>query len=127
MHPPSWFLDLDHVDSSYLVLFSLAALALAGGLLVYFGLLGWAFRAVGFVVARAVRKGFRLWERLLSWATWPLFLAIALTFLLVGAAAGGLIPGLRALCGLAPLVMGTVACLAYMFIDLERYEVERGY
>ena len=36
-------------------------------------------------------------------------------------------PGLRVVCGLAPLVMGAIACLAYMFIDLERNEVGRGH
>ncbi len=127
MSSPSWSIDLDQVDSSALVLISLAALALAGGLLFYFGLLGWAIRAVGFVVTRIIGKGFQLWEGLLSWASWPLFLASAFTFLLVGGLFGELIAGLRALCGLAPLLMGTVACLAYMFIDQERYEVERGY
>ena len=40
---------------------------------------------------------------------------------------GGLLPDLRVLFGLAPLFMGTIACLAYMFIDLERNEVERGH
>jgi hypothetical protein len=66
------------------VLLSLAVLALAGGLPLYFGLLGWAFRAVGFVVTRTTQRGFQVWERLLSWASWPLFLAIAITLLLVG-------------------------------------------
>ena len=41
--------------------------------------------------------------------------------------AGGPWPALRVLCGLAPLFMGIIACLAYMFIDLERNEVERGH
>src|SRR5581483_5538644 len=48
-------------------------------------------------------------------------------FLAVGSVAGGTLPGLRAVCGLVPLVMGAVASLAYMFIDLERSEVERGH
>ena len=47
--------------------------------------------------------------------------------LLFGGLAGNFLPQLRILCGLIPLLMGTIACLAYMFIDLERYEVERGY
>ena len=41
--------------------------------------------------------------------------------------AGGPWPGLRVLFGLVPLFMGIIACLAYMFIDLERNEVERGH
>ena len=45
----------------------------------------------------------------------------------MGGVAGGPLPGLRVVCGLAPLFMGAIACLAYMFIDLERNEVERGH
>ena len=52
---------------------------------------------------------------------------VVLGFLVVGWVFGGWLPGLRAVCGLAPLLMGAVACLAYMFIDLERSEVERGH
>jgi HEAT repeat protein len=100
---------------------------LAGGILYGVGLIGWALRAVGLVIRIAVREGFRLWERLLAWATWPLFLAIVFGFIFVGGVLGGWSPGLRILCALAVMAMGGCACLAYMFIDLERYEVERGY
>jgi hypothetical protein len=31
------------------------------------------------------------------------------------------------ICGLALLFLGVTACLAYLFIDLERYDVARGY
>ena len=121
MSPPSWFIELNRVHSSYLVLSALAALALVTGILVRFGLLGWVMRVLGFAVRWSMRRGFLLWERLLSWASWPLFLAIVFGFLAVGGVAGGLVPGLRIVCGLAPLFMGVIACLAYMFIDLERY------
>ncbi len=127
MRSPLWFIDLDRTHSSYLVLVSLATLALAVGLLIRLGLIGWVFRVLGLVISRGIREGFLLWERLLSWAPWPLFLAIVFGFLVVGTAAGGLFPALRIVCGLAPLFMGATACLAYMFIDLERCEVERGH
>lgn len=127
MNHPSWLIDLDRAHSSYLVLISLLALLLAGGILFYFGVIGWIFWVLGLAVGASIRKGFLLWERLLSWASWPVFLTILLGFLLVGGLVGGLVPGLRILCGLAPLLMGGTACLAYMFIDLERYEVERGH
>ena len=68
-----------------------------------------------------------VWRRLLAWAPWPLFLAVVAGFLLLGWALSGVAPLLTVLCGLAPLFMGVTTCLAYMFIDLERYEVERGY
>ncbi len=34
---------------------------------------------------------------------------------------------LTVVCAMIPLFMGLTACLAYMFIDLERYEVDRGH
>src|SRR5579884_2575563 len=127
MGNPTWFLDLDEAHSSYSFLATLALLGLVAGALARVGLLGWALRVSGAGVRGGIRLGFRLWERLFAWAPWPVFLAVALGVLGVGWAVGALVPGLRALCGLATLFMGTTACLAYMFIDLERYEVERGY
>ena len=127
MRTPTWFIELNQVDSSYLVLLSLVALTLAVGSLVYFGLLSWVFCLLVVVVRWSTRKGFRLWEALLSWASWPLFLAVVFGFLVVGLLAGWLFPVLKIVCGLVPLFMGATACLAYMFIDQERYEVERGH
>lgn len=127
MHPRDWFIDLDQIHSSYLVVLSLAALALTAGILFQIGLVGWVLRVLGFVVKGTIRQGFLLWARLLSWASWPVFLAVVFGFLVTGMVVGGLVPGLKVFCGLAPLFMGVLACLAYMFIDLERYEVERGY
>jgi HEAT repeat protein len=123
----TWFVELEHVHSSSLLLAMLAGLALAAGFLYLIGLIGWALRGLGFVVRGGIRAGFRLWERLLAWASWPLFLAIVLGFLVGGGVVGGALPSVRVVCGLAPLLMGAIACLAYMFIDLERYEVERGH
>lgn len=119
--------ELEHVPSSYLLLATLAGLGLAAGVLHRVGLIGWILRGLGQAVRRGIRKGFLVWERLLAWASWPQFLAIVLGLLFVGEVAGAPRPGVRVACGLAVLVMGTIACLAYMFIDLERYEVERGH
>ena len=127
MNGPSRFVVLDHVHSSYLLLATLAGLGLAAGVLYRIGLIGWVLRGLGLVVRGGIRGGFLLWERLLAWASWPLFLALVFGFLVVGGVAGGPLPGVRVVCGLAPLFMGAIACLAYMFIDLERYEVERGH
>ena len=127
MNPSSSFVDLERVRSSYLLLATLAGLALAAGVLFQIGLIGWVLRGLGLVIRVGIREGFRLWERLLAWASWPLFLALVFGLLVLGGVAGGPLPGLRVVCGLAPLVMGAIACLAYMFIDLERYEVERGH
>ena len=127
MNTSSWFARLEQAQPSYLLLATLAGIVLAAGILYQIGVIGWVLRVLSLVVRAAIRKGFLLWERLLAWASWPLFLAIVLGFLLVGGLAGGPMPGLRLVCGLAPLVMGAIACLAYMFIDLERNEVGRGH
>jgi hypothetical protein len=118
---------LDQLHSSYLILFTVAALALAAGILFYIGLLGWVIQILSVVVRGTVRWGFLLWARFLAWARWPVFLAVVLGLLAGGCAAGSAFPGLVIVCGLVPLFMGVTACLAYMFLDLERYEVERGY
>lgn len=85
--------------------------------------MGW----LGYIVRGSIRRGFLLWERLFAWASWPLLLAITAGLLTVGWAAAGFVPVVTVACALAPLCMGLTACLAYMFIDLERYEVERGH
>jgi HEAT repeat protein len=127
MNRSSWFVVPDRVHSSYLLLATLVGLGMTAGVLYRIGLIGWVLRVLGLVVRGGIRGGFRLWERLLAWASWPLFLAVVSGFLVTGGVAGGSWPGVRIACGLAPLLMGAVACLAYMFIDLERYEVERGH
>ena len=64
---------------------------------------------------------------MLGWASWGEFLIIVVTILVLGAVTAGPLPWSRVLCGLTTMLMGAVACLAYMFIDLERNEVERGH
>ena len=75
----------------------------------------------------SIRGGFRTWEYLLGWASWGQFLAIVCILLLAGIFAGGWFPPFKFPCGAALMTMGSSACFAYMFIDLERNEVERGY
>ena len=123
----SWPFDLEHVHTSYLLLGMLVAAMLAAGVLFQLGLIGWLLRCFGYVVRTSIRGGFRTWEYLLGWASWGQFLAIVCVFLLAGCLAGGWYPALRMLCSAALMIMGSSACLAYMFIDLERNEVERGY
>jgi HEAT repeat protein len=127
MGAPQWWVNLDHVHSSYAVLVALAMLGAAAGLLYWTGLLGAFFRVFGRFVRGCVRLGFFAWEKLLAWASWPVFLAISVALLVLGWAVVQSVPGLTLLCAAVPLFMGVTACLAYMFIDLERYEVERGY
>src|SRR5438105_5018581 len=127
MDRSSWFAKLEYADTSHLLLATLAGVMLSAGILYQIGLIGWVLGAFGLVVRGAIRKGFLLWELLLAWASWPAFLAIVFGFLAVSTLAGGPLPSLRVSCGLALLSMGVIACLAYMFIDLERNEVERGH
>ena len=102
----SWFVEMEHVHSSTLLLATLAGLALEAGVLYQIGLIGWALWGLGLVVRGGIRAGFRLWERLLAWAPWPLFLALVVGFLVGGGVAGGPLPSVRVACGLAPLLMG---------------------
>ena len=127
MDASSWIAVLERADTSYLLLATLAGVMVSAGILYQLGLIGWVLRGVGHLVRGTIRVGFLLWERLLGWAPWPIYLAIVVGFLLAGSVAGGPWPASRVLCGLAPLFMGIIACLAYMFVDLERNEVERGH
>jgi HEAT repeat protein len=122
-----WVPDFEHMRTSYLLLGMLVGVALAGGLLFRIGLISLVLRCFGYLVRASIRGGFRSWEYLLGWASWQQFLAITGGFLLAGGLVGGWLPVLRIACGAALLIMGASACIAYMFIDLERNEVERGY
>jgi HEAT repeat protein len=127
MNTPLFFFNPDRFSSSYLVLLSFLVLGILAGLLCSTGLLGWMLRYVGLVVRAGVWSGFRLWKRLLSWAHWAVFLFLVLAFLTLGALGGQRFPVLAMLCGTGLLFLGVTTCLAYLFIDLERYEVARGY
>ncbi len=90
------------------------------------GVLGWALDLFGRATRWAVRGGFRVWERWLSWANWWVYLLLALALLVVGGVAARPLPAVALVCAALTLTMGVSTCLAYMFIDVERYEVERG-
>jgi HEAT repeat protein len=123
----AFLLRLDQLSSSYLVLLCLTGVGLVAGVLFYIGFIGWAVRLFSHFVRESIRNGFRVWELLFSWATWDVFLGVVLSCLFVGWAASRHVPVVTLACALIPLLMGVTACLAYMFIDLERYEVARGY
>src|SRR3954449_5347971 len=120
-------LDLERVGSSYLLLGTFVALGVLAVALFYTGGLNVVLGLVRLVVQGAIRTGFRLWARLLSWATWPLFFALVVAVLGLGLWGTRVAPPLALACGAALLFLGVTTCLAYMFIDLERYEVARGY
>ena len=118
-----WFVVLDQKRSSYSVLAGLLGLAAAAGVLYMTGTLGWAVGLFSRAVRWGVRAGFRTWDV----CDWPVFLAATVALLAVGGLLAGELPPAAVGCGLAAAAMGVTTCLAYMFIDLERYEVSRGY
>ena len=123
----SSYLHWDPQDSSTLVLISMAVVVVAGLLLFKLGFIRWALGLLGVVVRFGIRTGFHLWRRLFAWADWPRLLAVVGGLLIVGWLGGLPFPWLAVLCGAALLFTGVTTCLAYMFIDVERYEVGRGY
>jgi len=125
--PAGWLIDTNRVRSSTLILLTLTALVLALGALYWVGVINAVLAVAGAVIRAGIRAGFRAWERLFAWASWPVFLAVQLGLLTVGIAAAGAAPPLAVACAVGALGMGLAACLAYMFIDVERYEVARGY
>src|SRR5215207_3465645 len=123
---PTWLVRLDQTLSSYTILTALVGVILLVGVLDRFGLLGWALHQFGRATRWAVRSGFLVWERCLSWANWWVYLLLAVALLTTGAFAAQSLPLVALGCAALTLAMGVSACLAYMFIDVERYEVERG-
>ena len=69
----SFLIHLNQLDSSYLVLLSLAGLGIAAAILIYTGLASWIFCVLSRIVRGSIRKGFLVWERLFAWASWPSF------------------------------------------------------
>jgi HEAT repeat protein len=125
--PEVWLVDTTQVRSSTLILLVVASLGLVVGALLWLGVIDWLVWLAGVTIRGGIRAGYRAWQRLLAWASWPLYLAVQLGLLGVGVSTAGTLPGLTLACALGPLAMGLAACLAYMFIDVERYEVARGY
>jgi HEAT repeat protein len=115
------------LHSSYLILAGLIGVALAVVALYLTGLLGWLIRRFGEMVHWSIRAGFGVWRRLFAWAPWPVFLAVTVGLIGLGNALDAAQPGAAVVCGLVVTFVGVVAVLAYMFIDLERYEVGRGF
>jgi HEAT repeat protein len=125
---------LEHLTSSELILTSFLVLGVLVALLAWVGVLGWLVRLVGGVLRVVVTAGFVLWRWLLSWLPWPLFLLVVLALLGFGWRAslpGWFDPVVRAwaalACGLILLLLGVISCMAYMFLEWERFEVTRGY
>jgi len=119
--------DLSGAYSSLSILGTLALLSGVSYLLYHFGVLGWVVNQLSRGIRWAIRVGFNAWEGSLSWADWHVFLLVSIGLITLGAATVSFAPPVALICSLVVMFMGVTACLAYMSIDLERYEVERGY
>lgn len=117
----------EEADPSLLVILGLIGLAIVAGLLFQFGVVGRVVAVASLLVRKSVWAGFELWKQIFSWADWPSFFALVLGILIFGGLGGILFTSLWVVSGAALLIAGTSATFAYMFIDLERYEVGRGY
>lgn len=115
------------MTSSQLLLSIFAGLAVLAGIAYQIGWLEIAVVFVFEILYGCVRTGFRLWQRLLAWANWPIFAALVTALLALGITREEASSAVGILCSLALMFVGTVACLAYVSIDMERYQVSRGY
>src|SRR5205823_486133 len=97
------------------------------GLLYRIGLVRAAVRLFSYTASTLTRLGFALWRWLLSWAPWPVLGGIVLVLLMLAPIEGPTRPQRELLVGSLLLFTGVVTCLAYIHVDLERYEVSRGY
>src|SRR5262249_36730340 len=118
---------LDQITSSQWLVAAFVAFLLLLAIAYVTGALGWLFSRLRRLILALVGGGFAIWRRWLGWAPWPVLLMLIVALHAaawsvdwrnsLGALAGGFVI----------LFLGVVACLAYMHIDLERYEVARGH
>jgi HEAT repeat protein len=125
--PNPTLIELDPDRSSLSILGSILGLGLIAYVLDYFGIIGGLIGVLSQFIRWGIRKGFRAWEVCFSWASWSVHLLLAAGLIGVGVAAAGTAPGVTLVCAGAAIFLGLTSCLAYMYIDIERYEVERGY
>jgi len=125
--PKPYLFDLSGEYSSLSVLSTLAALGGLTYLLFHFRVLNWAIERFSQAMRWAIRVGFNAWEGCLSWADWHVFLLVTVGLIALGTASVTFAPPIALAIAMIVLFMGVATCLAFMSIDLERYEVERGY
>src|SRR6185369_8572865 len=116
-HPPRSMMTL---GSSEALLGGFAITVILTGVLYQFGMLNAVIRGLTRLVRAIVGAAFAIWKRTLAWMPWPLLLVVVLAvegagllFQPIGALAGG---------GVL-LVTGVSACLAYVYLDIERAAV----
>lgn len=116
------------LQTSYLLLLTLAGFCLLLGVLYGVGILGDFVNLVTRLLRWAILWGFHVWERTLWWAAWPLYLLLGIAVLLAGNFFSNEDLHFVTLpFGAALLTMGVVTCLTFMYLSNERYQVSRGY
>lgn len=115
-------------ENSSLILLGLFAGTLVIVALLYpVGTIGRLVQALNRAFLRFVAGGFSWWRRWLAWMPWPMLLAFLTGLHVLIWSAAGAEGGPSLLGGLLLVAIGGSACLAYVFIDLERYQVGRGH
>ncbi len=114
-------------DPSFDILVSVIVFAMIGWIAIKVGIVRLVVGLLSKIVRKFVHAGFLLWKQTLVWALWPFFLLTVAAALGLDWLTADHWPVIGIVSGAALLYMGVVTCLAYMFIDLERYEVGRGY
>src|SRR5262249_53891164 len=84
-------------------------------------------RAAVWALKSLTRQCFLLWERTLGWMPWQAFVVFVLGLLVAGPAAEAYFPPAIPIIAAVALYAGFISCLAYIHLDFEREEIERGY
>ncbi len=113
--------------SSIYILASFGILAVACGLLFASGVLSIALGFVSYVLRSAVHAGFRFWRMTVAWANAFVFFVLVVGAIVLGLYAVETLPALAVLLGTGTMILGMSASLAYVYLDKEQVEVERGY
>jgi hypothetical protein len=77
-------LDVDSLGASAVLLLTFALIVVLAGVLFWVGVVGWALGLLQGVIQVSVGSGFRVWQRLLSWAGWAELLLFVVALLAVG-------------------------------------------
>lgn len=126
MNPIQYVLDLDAFGSSETLLATLAGVAALIALLTWLGAIGPLLTGIQVAVHLLVAGGFAFWRATLGWASWPAFLGTTTAVLGLGLMFDDRWPGVGLACGLLLVFLSVCTTLAYVYLDLERYEVARG-
>jgi hypothetical protein len=123
----SFVFDIDSLGASAVLLLTFALVLVLAGVLFWIGVVGWALGLLQRAIQLSVGTGFQVWQKLLAWAGWPQILLLVIGLLAVSLPWGASTAVRPLGGGLTLLFLGVTTCLAYLFIDLERYDVARGY